>query len=192
LSAAPPVGILLAAGSGSRFGGDKLLATLPDGAAIGVSAYRRLRGALPEVHVVVRSEDRALQELFAREGATVIECADAALGMARSLIAGIDSAPQAAGWLIALADMPFVQVATIAAVARALSEGALIALPIYRGRRGHPVGFSRRLRAQLLQLSGDEGARAIVQRHATQVQEVECDDPGIVRDIDTRADLQQI
>jgi molybdenum cofactor cytidylyltransferase len=56
--------------------------------------------------------------------------------------------------------------------------------------RGHPVGFSSRLKDELLAVSGDEGARAVVRRNDRDVRVIECDDPGILRDIDTREDLQ--
>jgi molybdenum cofactor cytidylyltransferase len=42
----------------------------------------------------------------------------------------------------------------------------------------------------LLQITGDEGARAVIQRHANEVRLVDCEDPGILSDIDTQADLR--
>lgn len=184
------VGIVLAAGSGSRFGGAKLLAALPDGNPIGLVSFRNLRSAIDDVRVVIRTGDVALRSLFEGDSATVVECADADLGMSRSLVAGVRSAIAAGGWVIGLADMPFVAPATICAVAGALRAGALIAIPSYRGMRGHPVGFSSRLKDELLAVSGDEGARAVVRRNDRDVRVIECDDPGILRDIDTREDLQ--
>jgi molybdenum cofactor cytidylyltransferase len=92
---------------------------------------------------------------------------------------------------VALADMPFVQSDTIRRVARSIEAGALIAMPIVHGRRGHPVAFARSLEPELLQLSGDEGARAVVQRHASEIQFVHCEDEGILRDIDTQEDLMK-
>jgi molybdenum cofactor cytidylyltransferase len=181
--------ILLAAGSASRFGGGKLLAALPDGRAIGLASYQNLQRAHAEVVVVVRSGDAKVRDLYRTAGARIVESADAAQGMSRSLMAGIRAAPQAAGWLVALADMPFVQSDTIRRVIRAIEAGALIAMPILHGRRGHPVAFARTLEPELLQLTGDEGARAVLQRHASEIQFVDCDDAGILRDIDTRDDL---
>lgn len=93
------------------------------------------------------------------------------------------------GWVVALADMPWVRPATIDAVAAALAAGADIVAPRYAGQRGHPVGFSRRHGIALAALRGDEGARAVVARHAATVQSIAIDDPGVLRDVDRAADL---
>jgi len=182
-------GILLAAGSGSRFGGGKLLHPLPDGVAIGVASARNLLRALPRVVAVVRPDDAGLGDLLRAEGAEVVVCADAHLGMGASLACGVRAAADADGWVIALADMPYIAPGTIAAVAQRVERGAAIAAPVYRGERGHPVAFGARLRSALLESSGDEGARALLVRHRREIERVECDDAGVLRDIDTRADL---
>jgi len=182
--------ILLAAGSGSRFGGDKLLARLPDGVPVGVAAWRNLKTAVEQSVAVVRSADTELRELLRSEGARVIECADAQAGMSRSLIAGLEATSDSDGWIIALGDMPYINPETIRTIANAIEDGALIAMPTHRGQRGHPVGLSRRLLAELLDVKGDEGARTVVRRHAGECELVACeDDPGVLRDIDTRDDL---
>ena len=182
------IGILLAAGSGSRFGGRKLLHRLQDGTPIGVASLRNLRKALPDVIAVVRTGDDELSELLEREGIAVTLCEDAHLGMAHSLACAIRASLNARGWLIALGDMPFVAPATISGVARGLEQSGGIVVPAYRGKRGLPVGFGSRFRAELLDLKGDEGARAVIRRHAQDVEIVDCDDAGILRDIDTRGD----
>jgi molybdenum cofactor cytidylyltransferase len=69
----------------------------------------------------------------------------------------------------------------------ALERGADIAAPVYQGRRGNPVGFSRRHLTQLLGLDGDQGARNLLMRHP--VTEVPVDDAGVIRDIDELSDL---
>jgi molybdenum cofactor cytidylyltransferase len=182
--------ILLAAGSGSRFGGGKLLAPLPDGTPIGVASWRNLASALPRGIAVVRQGDTALQEILETEGAQVVECDDAHAGMSRSLIAGLRSTGDVDGWVIALGDMPYIKPKTITKVIEGIRAGALIALPTIHGKRGHPVGLSARLREELLEVQGDEGAREVVKRHADNCLYVECDDdPGILRDIDSREDI---
>ncbi len=92
-----------------------------------------------------------------------------------------------AGWVIALADMPFVQAESIAAIVQALNNGAGIAVPTYQGRRGNPVGFSRQYLPQLLALTGDQGARSLFKIFP--VTEVAVNDAGILRDIDVPDDL---
>jgi molybdenum cofactor cytidylyltransferase len=183
-------GILLAAGSGSRFGGGKLLAKLPDQTPIGVASWRNLARALSRCIAVVRSGDSALREMLEAEGAQIVECNDAHLGMSRSLITGLRATGDVDGWVIALGDMPYINPRTISLVSDAIAAQALIALPTYQGARGHPVGLSARLREELLAVQGDEGAREVVRRHADECCLIACDnDPGILHDIDTRSDI---
>lgn len=109
-------------------------------------------------------------------------------GLASSLVHGLHQSPaDCAGWVIALADMPYVQPASIAALVTALQDGADIAVPVCQGRRGNPVGFSRRYLPQLLALTGDRGARALL--NAYPVTEVPVNDTGIFQDIDLPEDL---
>jgi len=183
------VAVLLAAGSGTRFGGGKLLHPLPDGVALAAHAARNLLAALPEVVAVVRSGDLALKDTLAREGCCVTLFADAARGMGASLAYGVAQARGADGWVIALADMPRIAPDTIHAIAGALAAGALIAAPACRGERGHPVGFSAALYHELVALDGDSGARAVLERHRGAVTLIECGDPGVLYDVDRKSDL---
>lgn len=185
------VGILLAAGSGSRFGGGKLVHPLPDGTPIGVASLRNLRHALGQTLAVVRNGDDALRRLLETEGIAVRICHDAQSGMARSLVCGIDASRDADGWVIALGDMPFVLPQTINAIVERIVQSGRIAIPAYRGQRGHPVAFGRRYLDELLNLQGDEGARSVIRRHPHDLDIIDCDDRGILRDIDTTADLDR-
>ncbi|MDD2760595.1 MAG: nucleotidyltransferase family protein [Methylomonas sp.] len=183
------VGILLAAGSGKRFGGDKLMQTLPNGEPIAVMACRHLLAGTDEVLAVVRPGCGLLAERLQAEGAIVEVCEHADRGMGSSLAYGIKASPKASGWLIALADMPWIEPASICSVADALRSGAVIAAPSFHGRRGHPVGFSGQLRDELAALNGDVGARTVIQSHLDRLHIVECDDRGILRDVDYPDDL---
>lgn len=184
-------GILLAAGSGTRFGGGKLLHPLADGTPIGIASLRNLREAVPEVLAVVRGGDDALRKLIEAEGVCAQICSDAQLGMARSLVCGIEASRNADGWIIALGDMPFVMPQTIDALVAHVVQSGRIAIPAYRGQRGHPIAFAHRYLDELLKLEGDEGARSVVSRHTREVSIVDCDDRGILRDIDMAADLDE-
>jgi molybdenum cofactor cytidylyltransferase len=185
-------GILLAGGAGSRFGGRKLLHSLPDGTSIGVAAWRNLRAALEHTVVVVREGDDELATLIADAGAPVVRCKDARLGMGHSLVCGVRALEGAGGWVVALADMPRVRPQTIVALAGRLRAGARIVVPVWNGQRGHPVGFAASCRDELLALSADSGARALLERHAADVVRVPVDDPGIVQDVDTKEDAARL
>ena len=183
------VGILLAAGASRRFGTDKLTHSLPDGDPVAVRACRNLLAGSDKVLAVVRPGSSQLAALLQAEGADVRVCADAGLGMGASLAFGVRACPEAAAWLVALADMPWIEPGTITKVADALRSGALVAAPSRQGRRGHPVGFSAMLGAKLAALGGDEGAKSVIQAHLDQLQLIDCNDAGIFRDIDKPEDL---
>jgi molybdenum cofactor cytidylyltransferase len=85
--------------------------------------------------------------------------------------------------------MPRVLPATLGAVAGAL-DGHPVAFAQHQGRRGHPVGFSAEMYSELVRLTGDEGARRLVARYPACA--VEVDDPGVLIDIDTTQDLDEL
>ncbi|HSG75296.1 MAG TPA: nucleotidyltransferase family protein [Burkholderiales bacterium] len=183
------VGLLLAAGSATRFGSDKLQHPLPHGVSIAVQAARHLKAEVPRVIAAVRPDGLATARALAAEGCEVVVCERAADGMGASLACAARAAGAVDGYLVALADMPFVRRSTIAAVREALERGALLAAPYWRARRGHPVAFAGRLRGELEALAGDEGARRVLDAHAAALVKVPVGDPGAVRDIDQPSDL---
>ena len=185
-------GILLAAGASKRFGSDKLLHPLAGGTPVAAAALANLRSALPHVIAVVRPGATMLENLLSAAGATVILCTNADEGMGASLATAVGASGNVSGWVIALADMPYILPATIVKIAASLAAGAAIVAPAYRGERGHPVGVSARFRRQLEALRGDEGARSVLKENAALVKLIEVDDPGVCRDIDTPADLRQV
>ena len=182
--------ILLAAGSATRFGADKLLHALPHDVPIAVQAARHLKaGVEGKILAVVRPDSDRLKEALEKEGCQVVVCEQAAQGMGASLACAVRAAGDAQGYLIALADMPFIRASSIAAVRDALAGGAQIAAPYFRGRRGHPVGIAATFRDQLAGLQGDEGAKHILSVHQSEIVKVPVGDPGVIRDIDRPADL---
>jgi molybdenum cofactor cytidylyltransferase len=109
--------------------------------------------------------------------------------MGVSIAAGVLAAASAPGWLILPGDMPQISPATLRAVAaRLMSDPVVFAQ--YKGRRGHPVGFGAEMYSELIALQGDEGARRLLARYAAQA--VEVDDPGVLQDVDTAADLRRL
>lgn len=184
------VGILLAAGRGSRFGSNKLCHPLADGVPVAVRSATNLRDALGEVVAVLRPEDSILRGHFDAVGIPYVECPDAGQGMAATLASGIRAMPGATGWVIALGDMPYIRSATVAAVAAAIADGALLAAPFVDGQRGHPVGFAAKLKDDLLALEGDEGARRVIVAHKAELRRIDCDDAGILADIDVPGDVR--
>ncbi|GAB4470702.1 MAG: nucleotidyltransferase family protein [Burkholderiaceae bacterium] len=194
------VGVLLAAGVGERFDPTgtrlKLLEPAPSGAHAGrplaVAAALNLKTAVDEVVAVVRpienESQRTLHTALEDAGCRLVVCERAGEGIGASLACGVRAASDAAAWLIALADMPAIAPATIAAVAQALREGHTAAAPVVGGRRGHPVGFSRACYEALSRLTGDVGARSVLAAHPPF--RVAVDDHGALLDIDSPSDLK--
>ncbi len=182
-------GILLSAGLGTRFGGEKCSHRLPSGVAVGVQSARNLAPAVDHLVCVIRANDEALDQLYNAEGFEVVRCRDAGLGISASLRAGIRASPRAAGWLIALGDMPWIQPSTSQSLASMLREHGGIIAPVFNGDRGHPVAFSARYGDALCALEGDTGARPLLQEYADTVRWLEVEDDGILADIDEPGDL---
>lgn len=188
-------GVLLAAGYSTRFGSNKLLHALPAGSPnagtpIALAAARHFVEALPESVAVIRPRAQRLGKMLRDAGCNTVVCRNAAEGMGVSLAEGVRASEDAHGWVVALADMPYLRPETIRIIARALTEGAAIAAPSYRGQRGHPVGFARRFFDELSALRGDAGARDILKEHPDWITLYDVDDPGVLRDIDEPSDLE--
>ena len=190
-----PAVIVLAAGKGSRFLGTdhKLAQSLGALTVLGCTLQHAIASHLQVVVVTTQAlADTARRSVAARDVIVLPEVGalgQSALGMGYSISAGVNARPDAAGWLILPGDMPQVQPVTLQAVARELEHHA-VAYAQYKGRRGHPVGFSAELYSELSALSGDEGARRLVARYPAFG--VEVDDPGVLVDVDTLADLEGV
>lgn len=194
--------IVLAAGSASRFGSDKLLHPVTlRGVTLPLAAHSLLPWlqTFERTTVVVRPASRKLREtLMTALGATStvelewLECGDAALGMAASLACGVRANREAAGCLIGLADMPALPPEAIDGVRNALLSGAALSAATCDGRRGHPVGFSRRYFDELQALQGDAGARHLLERDKSDLMPIEIGNKGIYADIDIPGDLQHL
>lgn len=188
------LGILLAAGFSRRFGeADKLLQSLADGRPVALASAENLIQAIPVCVAVVRPENKFLAEMLLSKGLKLVFCNENVQNMADSLVTAIRYSAHFSddddGFVIALADMPYIQPETICAVANKVAAGASIVIPTYQNQRGHPVGFSAKFRGELEHLQGDEGARSIIKRYPNQVTLLASQDAGILADIDTPADL---
>ncbi len=190
-----PAVIVLAAGKGSRFLGPehKLAQGLGSSTVLGATLRNAIASHLQVVVVTTAGfAELARRHVAARDVIVLPEVGSAglaALGMGHSISAGVGARPQASAWLMLPADMPLVLPTTLQAVARELALHP-VAYAQYKGRRGHPVGFSAELYSELVALDGDEGARRLVARYPAFG--VELDDPGVLVDVDTLADLEGV
>ncbi len=186
-----PTIIVLAAGAGSRYRGDrhKLEESLGTFTVLGTTLRNASQTQLPLLVVTTAARAALVGKQVATRDILVVSDADAARGMGDSIAAGVAERSGASGWLVLPGDMPLVTPASMLAVATALEQYP-VAFAQHRGRRGHPVGFSAELYSELVRLSGDDGARRVMARYPAQG--VELDDSGVLLDIDTVADLDAL
>lgn len=115
-------------------------------------------------------------------------------GMGDSIAAAVRATANATGWLVLPGDLPLVLPDTLRTIAAALAdEGCAVAVPVYQGERGHPVGFASECLPGLLALEGEKGAANVVREQARQgrVRTLEVADAGTVTDVDTVQDLER-
>ncbi|WP_186353866.1 nucleotidyltransferase family protein [Pseudomonas gessardii] len=183
--------IVLAAGQGSRFralsGQDKLLAPCVgrDGVTRPVleQVLVNLPASVTRRWVVTSPERSEVVRLAGSYGCEVLLLDSA--GMGDSIAAAVAASSSAAGWLVVLGDMPFIQAASIERVIERV-EG--VSVPVHAGRRGHPVAFGQALGLALMELTGDRGAKALFAQ--ADVREVRVDDPGVLWDVDVPQALE--
>jgi molybdenum cofactor cytidylyltransferase len=184
-----PVGILLAAGNSSRFGSNKLLHPIQNNTPMLMLAAKKLASVLPKSIVVINPELKSYAPQLEQLGLRVVVNEQAQQGMGSSIACGVRASASASGWLIALADMPYIRSETIALLAAKLQTGAAIVAPVLNQQRGHPVGFDQRYKEELMALHDDVGARHVVARHQTQLELIPVEDAGVVKDIDQISDI---
>ena len=188
----PPTVIVLGAGRGSRFKAPdhKLLQPLGTTTVLGATLDHAIETGL-QVRVVTTAAvtAEARRHVAQRD---IIELPEVTghkgerLGMGYSIASGVAASADSGGWLVLPGDMPQVLPTSMLAVAAKLQHHPVVYAQ-HIGRRGHPVGFAAELYSELVQLSGDEGARRLVARYPSFG--VELDDPGVLVDVDTLDDL---
>ena len=125
--------------------------------------------------------------------ATFVVNPDYALGMSTSLQCGLRAIPpDADGVLFTLVDHPAATPATIDALLAPMDGHALLRVPRYRAKRGHPILFSRDLIPEFLAVAPGAPARDVVARHVDRTEYLDLDDPGIVADIDSPEDYRAL
>ena len=193
-------GIVLAAGLGRRYGGDKMLhpitvnqSTLP----MGVVSARNLTPHVNTLVCVVRPEDFQLQHALDAQGIKWVANADYQSGMSSSIKAGVNALSDCDYVLIALGDMPFIRHSTYANIHTLVCQNGMlggtapIIQPVFKQtsgalKPGHPVAFPSSYFNALSRLTGDTGAKSILQEAANnnRLTHYDCSDEGILIDID--------
>ncbi len=183
---------VLAAGRGSRLGGDvpKPLVELGGRPLVSWALDAATGSGLRPVVLVVGHRGNAVARV-APEGVIIVRSRRWRRGIARSLRAALEALEpwaQVGAVAVGLADQPVVGPDAYRRLARAYREGASLAVAAYHGRRRNPVLLGRTMWAEARQLDGDEGARVLMDEGAV---EVDCTDTGSAADVDTLDDLRE-
>jgi len=194
------VGIVLAAGAGTRMGGPKANLDFRGTPLITRAVRTAFAGGCDHVLAVVGAEVEQASQNAENAGAVTVVNAAWADGMGLSLRAGLDGIelafPEASAALVLLVDQPDITASAVAAVISAQcgpADDAILAAAVYEGRRGHPVLVGRAHWPALRPtLTGDVGARAYLQGHRDELILVPCEDLADPRDLDRPEDLDTL
>jgi molybdenum cofactor cytidylyltransferase len=184
----PVAAVILAAGRSRRMGGpNKLLATFDGEPLVRRVAEAALASRARPVIVVTGHMRDAVEAALAGLAVRLVHNADFAEGLSASLRTGIAAVPEdCAGALVTLADMPGITAAVLDALINAFQprEGRAIIVPTAAGKRGNPVLWARAFFPELMRLTGDAGARHLIEAHADAVHRLEVGE-AIAVDVDT-------
>jgi len=187
-------GVILGAGSSSRFGEVKQLLSFRETTLLGQVVENASGSLLDEVVVVLGHGADEIQKALRLEGVRVVMNEAHAQGQSTSLRAGLSTVSKGTeGVMFILGDQPLVG----PDVMNALIDGycrtrAHIVLPTHRGRRGNPVVIDRMLFPRVESLTGDVGARVLFEEYAEAIEEIEVEDDSIHFDLDTWEDYQEL
>ena len=185
----PPVisAIILAAGESKRMGIPKLLLSLGKSTILEHTIDNYLNSEVDEVIAVLGNKAEEMLNLIANRPITVASNPAYRRGMSTSIVAGLNLvSDRTEAVMLGMADQPFVDAQTINHLIEAFgTHNKGIIIPVYQGRRGHPVIFAIKYRGELTRLKGDVGGREIIDHHPDDVLEVSVNCEGINIDIDT-------
>ena len=179
-------GIILAAGKGSRMGKDKLSLMLQGKPILEHVIISAKASALDQI-ILVRGDYSVGQALGDKYQIKTIYNERWSRGMSTSIIAGMGGLEEdCEGAMFLLGDMPFVTKNTINQIIETYRcTGKEIIVPMVQGKRGNPVLFHQAFFPELRQLTGDKGARDIIEKHPARVEKVYFEEESTTIDIDT-------
>jgi molybdenum cofactor cytidylyltransferase len=183
--------LILAAGSSTRYGTQKLVQNMHNGKPMLLTTIECYRKVFKDIVVVITPGASTLNNLLENQDVRVLECTQSKFGMGHSIACGIAEQSESDAVLIALGDMPRVNVKTVAKLYEKLGPNSIIA-PVFQGVRGNPVGFGRKYFSELLNLQGDTGGRAIINNNLDDFVEIAVNDQGVLLDIDTPDQLESV
>jgi len=184
--------IILAAGNSSRFGDEnKLLAKFGEKTVIETTINNIAKlFKKDEITIVLRNKSKLPNFLkFLPYKLTIVLQEN--FGISESIKQGLNNFITKDGVIICLGDMPGVSASTYSKIRNSLSEQEdKIIVPLYKGKKGNPIGIPRKFYGKLKKISGDEGFKQLFSQLKKNINFIEIDDRYILKDIDTKKDLQ--
>jgi molybdenum cofactor cytidylyltransferase len=181
--------IVPAAGRSDRFGSPKLTADLHGEPLVAHTIRSLLEGGVGRVVVVALQMDAFDRVPLVRDSrVTVVMNPDPDRGMFSSIQAGL-AASDGDPILILPGDMPFVRPATVASVLEAYRRAPGLVVPQRHARHGHPIALPGSIRSAALAAPPTSSLNDLVKSQRLPRLEIEVDDTGILRDVDTPADM---
>ena len=186
--------LILAAGESTRMKQQKLLMPWNGKTVVEATVERALASNADEVLVVTGSHRSEIESLLKPSGVKIVVNESYQDGMLSTVLCGIKTIPSAVdAVLVMLGDQPMVQTSVINRIIETYQKkGAKIILPVWKGKRGHPVLFDLQFREEMFGLKGNPGLRELLQRYPNDVKELEVDSSEIVEDLDTQEDYQKL
>ena len=191
--------VILGAGFSRRFGADKRTQSLGS-LTVAQTTLQTYCTVFSEVRLVLREEDDGQHiagEQLRQKNLHLVRTPLAHLGMGHSLSAGFNDLPWR--WsFVALLDMPYVRPATLQAlIDHAMDSSSKLVQPrlvsattaTQERSHGHPIGIHCSLFEQIRASTGDQGARQLIKQYRDEIAYLDCEDPGVIQDIDQPSDL---
>lgn len=184
--------IILAAGESRRMGKVKLLLPFGEKTIIETVIDSVIQSDIDEVLVVLGSNAENIAEKIRNYPLMTTVNPNFRDGMLSSIQWGFENVPESIeAVLVMLGDQPLVTSSVINRIIQTYKQTKKgIILPVYHKRRGHPILIDFKYRDEVKQINPDTGLRELVHNHTQDILEVEVDDPGILKDIDTLEDYK--
>lgn len=194
------VAILPAAGASRRMGRPKLLLPFQGGPLVAGVVEALRGGGVDEIVLVTAPGDEPLRDWARQAGVTVTVNPDPERGMLSTLQEGIaalggsaELAQRGVMLLVSPADLPNLQASTVTLLLKGMAEsGAPLAVPVYHGKRGHPLVIAQALISEIDTLDPEIGLKQLRDRHEEDLLEIEVEDAGVIQDVDTPEDYAML
>jgi molybdenum cofactor cytidylyltransferase len=185
--------ILLAAGRSTRMGTLKLTEKIGESTVIERTLASLRKAGIADIVVVLGYKADEINAALDVANIQTVRNPSYAEGISSSIKVGLSNlSPDSDAALIMLGDQPFVMPRTIKRIIQERKiSGARMVVPTYKGMRGNPVLVDRSMFKELRKLSGDVGARKLIDEGIREVRFLVVHDPGVALDIDTKSDLKK-